>query len=149
MGMVHVLREGRWWLLVSGRASGAHGTVAGGSDWDTGRSLSACPVPWLSVAERSSRSGAPGVPVEAGVSPLVAGYGWWVQVRPDGYGGMVITWQHRLAVMRLVADRFPHPVGRPIEMFRRGKRGGRRLCPANPLGCAWLPMKLSVRASRR
>ena len=35
--------------------------------------------------------------------------------------------EEQLAWMRLVADRVPHPTGRPIEVYRRGKRGRRRL----------------------
>lgn len=45
----------------------------------------------------------------------------------------MVTWEERLAWMRLVADRFPHPTGRPIGMYRRGKRGLGRLRPAKTL----------------
>jgi hypothetical protein len=45
----------------------------------------------------------------------------------------VITWQEQLAWMEVVATRFPHHGGQPIEMYRRGKRGRRRLRPAKTL----------------
>ena len=35
----------------------------------------------------------------------------------------MVSWQEQLAFMQAVAERFPHMTGRPIEMWRRGKRG--------------------------